>query len=136
MDWRSFVHDHAIVVLVAAIALSLLIAFVVMVYLPARQHLLRASFSIATWIAVALCCVLALSVLEVLPEPSVGTRQTVSIIFTAFLLIALLLMWRCGSWWAEHLQQERDQLSQKLKEAQSKMTLTLAQHGLPAEAKH
>jgi len=132
VDWRGFVHDHAIVVLVAGAALVLIVATVIIVSLPSRGHMLKVAFNSLSWIAVLLCCGVILSSYGLVPGLGIASPEALSGGMGAVLLVIVALLWRVGSWWAAHVERERDKLARDLKAANAPITLTVSGQKAPA----
>ena len=136
MDWRGFVHDHAIVVLIGSGIAFMLLGTIVVASLPARHHILRGAFIAFTWLAMALCSGIILLSLNIVPDMGIAGKDTQLAVLASLLLAIIILLWRIGSWWALHRDQESTKLAQKLKDAGSKVTVTLAAHKPGQDGKH
>jgi len=126
MDWRGFVHDHAIAVVIGIVALVMILAVVVLVSLPTRAHMLKAAFVGLTWVAIGVATGVIFIGLDVLPLLGIASKDTVLALMGSALIVVIVFMWRIGSWWAEHIEGERRDLALKLKDAQKPVTLTLS----------
>ena len=126
MDWRSFVHDHAIAVVLGIIVLVVILAVVVLVSLPTRAHMLKAAFVGLTWVAIAVAAGVIFIGLDILPLLGIASKDTELALMGSALIVVIAFMWRIGSGWALHTEGERRDLASKLKDAQKPVTLTLS----------
>jgi hypothetical protein len=126
------VHDHAIVVLLAGAALVLIVGTIIIVSLPSRGHMLRTTFAALSWIALLLGCGVMLSAYGLVPGLGIAGPEALTAGMGAALLVMVALLWRVGSWWAAHLEAERDKLAKDLKAANAPITLTVSGQKAPA----
>jgi hypothetical protein len=135
MDWRAFVHDHAIAVFGVGAAAILIAGMVISVSLPSRAHMLRLAFFLLTLIAIVLSIAVALYGLDLLPTLGIVSRDTMVVSLGCVLAVMIILLWRIGSWWAEQLESELRGHARKLKDANKYVTLTVSSQK-PAEARN
>jgi hypothetical protein len=135
MDWRAFVHDHAIAVFGVGAAVILIAGMVISVSLPSRAHMLRLAFFLLTLSAIFLSIAVALYGLDLLPTLGIVSRDTMVVSLGCVLTVMIILLWRIGSWWAEQLESELRVHARKLKDANKYVTLTVSSQK-PAEARN
>lgn len=124
-------HDHAIVIVLAIVVVTSIVATYLAFNAPRPAIVYRWLFFALTSLEVLLCAAIILSSLDQLPTIGSVSKEFVIAALAGVLIVVALLAWRVGTWWARHIEQDNKDLAAKLKETQSKLTLSVAAHSEP-----
>ena len=123
MDWRDFVHDHAIKIFLTIVGIFLFIAFVAGISILARRHKLKVAFTVLVCIALLLSMAIIPLSAGLVNSSFITHRDNTLVGFGLALFMIVLLIWLVSIRWVDSIDKERIAAEEKFEAAKKQLTL-------------